>query len=254
MPLTDPVELLAPSPVHLLLLLIVLALLAFRAGRGSFLRRWRFILLAAVAWCWLAATPAFAHWMGRVLEAQYAPLAAGASLPENPVILVLAGGDSFEPSLPDRLQLNLAGYRRTAEGARLWHLAGGTLLLVGTTAGDGPPEAERMATLAENLGVARASIRTETASRNTWQNLRNAVPLIAPERPVILVTSALHMPRAMGVARQLGLAPLAAPADFRARSDLAWHAWLPNSQSLGLFRLVLHEWTGRAYYALRGWS
>ena len=55
-------------------------------------------------------------------------------------------------------------------------------------------------------GVPEADVLAETASRDTMQNLRNAVSLL-PEgtQTVTLVTSDYHLPRAMRIARDLGL-------------------------------------------------
>lgn len=255
MPIINPVELLAPSALHLLLLLIVLAVFAFRATTESALRRWRFVLLAAIAWCWLLTTPVFINWLALQLENDYPPIAARDVLPSNPVIIVLSAGSAFERSLPDGLQLNLASYRRAQAAVSLWRRTQGTLVFAGTLNPDGAhPVSGRIAMLAMQFGVPADAIRMETKSLNTYENLRNAMEIIAPESRVVIVTSAMHMPRAMAVANALGLEAIAAPADFRAKQDMSWRAWLPDSGTRPLQKQVLHEWLGRAWYALRGWT
>lgn len=249
--LTNPVGLLMPTPLHLLALLVVLCILSFR--RHSRMRHWRFVLLAGVAWCWVLSTPAIAHRLTLQLERQYAPLTA--TVNGSPLILVLASGDAYENSQPDPLQLDLASFRRTQVAVSLWRETGGILLFAGTIhRHEQRPVAARMAELARSSGVPAAHIRVETRSRSTRENLLNNLAILEPARQVILVTSAAHMPRAMAVAHALGLDPLAAPADFRAKRALTWRAWLPNSQSLPLLSFALREWTGRLYYALRGWT
>lgn len=250
--LTNPVGLLMPTPLHLLALLIVLCALAFR--RQSALRRWRYALLAAVAWCWVLSTPAVAHRLTAELERQYPPLTPKIGF-DDPLILVLASGDAYEDTQPDVLQLDLASYRRTQTAVSIWRTTGGELLFAGTIhVRERLPVAARMAELARSSGVPAASVRAETRSRSTRENLRNNLAALRSAPGVILVTSAAHMPRAMAVARALGLEPVAAPADFRAKDSLTWRAWLPNSQSLPLLGFALREWTGRAYYELRGWT
>src|SRR5690606_20289915 len=55
------IDLLLPSSVHLLLLLLILATAAFRPGAPGGLRRWRHVLAATAAWTWLASTPVLVH-------------------------------------------------------------------------------------------------------------------------------------------------------------------------------------------------
>lgn len=252
--LNNPVDIFMPTPLYLLLLLVVLAVLAFRSPRLR-VRRWRFPLLLAAAWCWLVSTPAFVHFLAAGIESRY-PKIEAANLPHEPLIIVLAAGDPDEESLPAGDHLNTASLRRTIEAARLWRENGGSLIFTGTALRDERSAvSERMADLARDFGVPDKNILVETASLNTYENIRNSMALLEPApRKFVLVTSALHMPRAMAVARQLGADAIAAPADFRARQQLAWTAWLPSSGTLPMLRLVLHEWVGLVVYRWRGWA
>lgn len=251
----DPAALLTPSSLHLLAVMIALTVLAFRSQARWRLRSWRHVLVVATAWCWLAATPVFVNGLAMRLESRYPPVAAVETLPENPVIIVLASGPAYEESLPDGLQLNLAAHRRTHAAVGLWQHTGGTLIFSGTTFHDETHAVSaRMALLAVQLGVPREAIRLETRSRNTYENLRNTASMIGPGRKVIVVTSALHMPRAMAVAEALGMNAVAAPADFRAKRWMSWRAWLPDAGTREYLYMVLHEWFGLAWYELRGWT
>lgn len=242
-----------PTPVHLLALLIGLAVMAFRTRAR--LHRWRYVLLAAVAWSWLLLTPAFAHHLALRLEARYPPVPVGAMKLHEPVIVVLASGSSYDHSLPDALQLDAASFRRTLTAVDAWRTTGGTLLFSGTVRPPGAPAvAARMAMLARMSGVPAAHVRVEPASLDTSENLRNSFAMIDADRDIVIVTSAIHMPRAMAVAHALGRQPHAIAADHRGDPSLTWRAWLPNSKSLPLLRLVVHELTGLAYYRLRGWT
>lgn len=252
--LNNPVDIFMPTPLHLLLLLLILVVLAFRTSNVAF-RRWRWLLLLASAWCWLVATPVLAHFLGARLESAYPPIEI-AAVPRESVILVLAAGDPDERSLPDGDHLNTASLRRTIAAVRIWRERGGMLIFSGTAFHDERSAvSERMAELAREFGVPEKNIRIETTSLNTYENISNSIQLMDPARqPLVLVTSALHMPRAMAVARKLDVQPLAAPADFRARRELTWRAWLPNSGALPMLRLVLHEWVGLVVYRWRGWA
>ena len=253
--LNSPVDFLMPTPLHLLLLLVLVSVMAFRAAPGAPLRRWRFLLMAVTAWCWVMSTPVFGHWLGRELEERY-PGVALTALPRNPVILVLASGEPWEPAMSNRYNLDLASLRRTITAVHAWRETGGSLIFSGSTwQGNARPAAERMAEFARELGVPAEKIRLETASRTTYENLRNSAALVEGNgAEILLVTSAWHLPRAMAVAHRLGLQPIPVPSDHRARRELTWRAWWPNSRALPTLGLVLHEWAGWLYYRIRGWA
>jgi uncharacterized SAM-binding protein YcdF (DUF218 family) len=107
----------------------------------------------------------------------------------------------------------------------------------------------------EALGVAHERITAEEQSRNT---IENAVfsRLVANPKPGerwLLVTSAYHMPRAMGVFRAAGFPVEAYPVDWRTRgpTDLVR---LFSSLSDGLQRTdtAAHEWVGLFAYWITG--
>ena len=246
---SNPVDILLPTPVHLLLLLLALTVAAFRCRVR--LRRWRWLLLLATAWTWTVLTPAVAFWLAGMLEDDFRAAVPG----EARFVVVLASGNSYESSLRGEYQLDQAGLRRTLAGIAAWRRQDdAALVFSGASWREEPqPVSVRMGALAAALGVPRARLIVETESVNTYENLRNIGRLLPRGEPFLLVTSALHMPRAMAVARSLGLEAHPVPCDFRARRDFGWRAWLPNSRALPLMAWTLHEWLGRGYYRLRGW-
>ncbi len=111
-------------------------------------------------------------------------------------------------------------------------------------------EADAAAEVLVALGVPRARIEIERRSRNTYENAVNAAAIVHPKagETWVLVTSAFHMPRAMGCFRVAGFAPLADPVDYR---------WL-GSIGLGFnlvgglddLDLAVHEYFGLLSYRL----
>ena len=118
-------------------------------------------------------------------------------------------------------------------------------------------EAPIAAQLLEEFGVARDRILLEETSRSTAENARFLRASVAP-RPGerwLLVTSAFHMPRAIGVFRKVGFEVEAYPVDWRTRGWV--DATVPFDRlSSGLARtdVALHEWGGLAIYWLTGRS
>jgi uncharacterized SAM-binding protein YcdF (DUF218 family) len=100
-------------------------------------------------------------------------------------------------------------------------------------------------------------VQAEGNSINTRENAIFSYQTLAPRgvRRILLVTSAMHMPRAVGAFRKAGFQVIAAPADFHAGWDQPdiLSRWFPNAGNLLYAGLALHEWVGIATYRLRGW-
>lgn len=253
----DPVELLIASPLHLLVLLIILCVVAFRAPPASRLRRWRVPLAVLLAWAWVTMTPALAHMLATQLERAYSYPDTASMVTEGrePLIIVLASGDRFNHAIPDSRQLDQGGLRRVIAAVDLSRETGGQLLMVGSGyRGERHPLAERMAQLARDLGVAPVDVRAVPGSLNTYENLEQLDPRLLEGRQVFLVTSAFHLPRAVAVARKQQLDVIPVPCDYRAKPEVTWRAWLPQNGAWQLLKIVLHERVGLLYYKIRGWA
>ena len=105
------------------------------------------------------------------------------------------------------------------------------------------------------MGVDPQRITLETRSRNTDENARFTAALVHPQsdQTWLIVTSAYHMPRAMGLFRKAGFEAIAYPVDYRTvggRRDWRLNANLPRG--LELFDLAVHEWVGLVAYRLSG--
>jgi len=116
-----------------------------------------------------------------------------------------------------------------------------------------PAEATELATLLTEMGVARARIEIESASRTTGENatlsFRLAQP--APGETWALVTSASHMPRAVGTFRHAGFSVVAAPTDWRSDSG---HALPSAGANLALADTAAKEYLGLFAYWISGRS
>jgi uncharacterized SAM-binding protein YcdF (DUF218 family) len=99
----------------------------------------------------------------------------------------------------------------------------------------------------ENIGVPKSRIELEMRSYNTAENARYSFEMARPHKDQIwlLVTSAYHMPRAVGSFRAVGFTVEPYPV----------HGALTRSQS-GMSALwrdqIVHEWLGLIFYRLTG--
>jgi uncharacterized SAM-binding protein YcdF (DUF218 family) len=119
------------------------------------------------------------------------------------------------------------------------------------------PEAPIAGRLLERLGISADRIVLENDSRTTDENARFTRRLISPKPAErwLLVTSAFHMPRAIGVFRKEGFNVEAYPVDWRTRGWI--DVKIPFGRlSSGLARsdLAVHEWIGLLAYWLTGKS
>ncbi|MCX6917262.1 MAG: YdcF family protein [Verrucomicrobia bacterium] len=180
-------------------------------------------------------------------------------------ILVLSGGTL--PKLPPRPTVEVAeAGDRVLYGAYLYRQGRAPRIICTGNVGTGGiaprPAADDMAELLVMLGVPKEAIITETKAENTHQHAVNLYPLLRDRgfKRILLVTSALHMPRSMGVFKRScpGVEFLPAPTDFRVVDlDLPWYRemvnLIPTPSSYFQFPETMHEYLGMAYYRLRGW-
>lgn len=127
----------------------------------------------------------------------------------------------------------------------------------GSFSGDVGDEADHVRRFARGLGFDDRAVIFERKSRNTFENaaFTKAVVEPAPGERWLMITSAAHMPRAVGCFRAVGFDVVPVPVDFRTRgtSDLLRPA---RSLAQGLSRLdyAFREWAGLLAYWVSGRS
>lgn len=218
--------------------------------------------LAAIAIVYgLAAIYGVDYWIGRVLATGYRPFVA-ADVSRGPVAIVVMGSGSFtardwdhnEYSMPDK-----AAASRVLEAVRVYHLVNPDLVISsgGKIHPDDPwiATAEAMRDALLQLGVPASRIALQTKSRNTYEEAVDDAKLCASLNihRIIVVTSDLHMRRAIGAFRAAGVN--AVPAIVRdSNTARYWYEWvLPGDLGLLKASLIAHEVLGIGYYAARGW-
>lgn len=190
------------------------------------------------------------------LESRFTPLAADAPAPAGIIVLGGAVGEIetvFGPQLlltdaAERMTEGLALARRYPQ-ARLVFTGGSAALL-----GSDRTEAQAAQKLWESLGVAPERVLYESRSRNTYENAVFSRELVQPKpgERWLLVTSAHHMPRSVGIFRKAGFPVTPAPVDFRAPTGPRLPLVREWSAGLSLFDMAVHEWFGLIAYRVRG--
>jgi uncharacterized SAM-binding protein YcdF (DUF218 family) len=230
-------------------------------GLGLLLLRWRrsgrLVMAVGALWLLLWSLPMPAFWLGRGLERQY-PQRLAAAYPKADAIVLLGGGmTGARPGWIDRPEASNAAADRVWFAARLYKAGRAPWIIVsaGSSPDAGQPEADAMASLLVDLGVPKSALLLDTQSRNTWQNALYSNDLMNAHHltTALLVTSALHMPRALAAFRKRGVEVIPAPADFDGPPVGAWpQRWLPSADALRKSSRAFTEYVGLWGYRLRG--
>lgn len=239
------------APTNALVVLLALGVVGSRRPLGRVAVR-----IAAAGLVLFGLSPA-ANWLILPLEQRFPPWHEAGRAPDG--IVVLGGAqDTAVFAARGDLALN-EGAERMVEAVALARrypqarivFSGGEAPLVAS----GVTEADAARTLFARAGVAAERVSYESASRNTYENavLSRALARPQPGERWLLVTSAFHMPRAIGCFRAAGFPVEAVPVDYRT-VGAASAAWPFFFASDGLRRtdLAVKEWVGLVVYALTG--
>jgi uncharacterized SAM-binding protein YcdF (DUF218 family) len=241
-----------PSDIAATLAAIGVALMFTRLRRAG-----RRLATLGVALLLVAGLSPLGNALMLPLEDRFPPWDASRGAPSGIIVLGGAVGPELSAArnTPD---LNESAERITATAvlarqypqARIVYSGGNARLVL-----NGGIEADYAIELLESLGVARARVVAERQSRNTIENAEFSKQLVQPKpgERWLLVTSAYHMPRAIGAFRRAGFPVEAYPVDWRTRGPI--DRWLPfESVTAGLRRTdtAVHEWIGLVAYRLTG--
>ena len=188
------------------------------------------------------------------LELWYPPLLDTSGMKDVKWVVVLGSGHTSSPELPPNAQVFNSSLSRIVEGIRIHRaLPGSKLILSGGAVFDPVPEAETMAAVARMLGVSPNDMVLESQSQDTGQQSQFVQGIVQDDR-CILVTSAIHMPRAMLVFEQKGLKPTPAPTDFGdwMRKENRPNQFFPRAGELRKVEAALHEYLGLLWARVTG--
>ncbi len=192
------------------------------------------------------------------LEARFPPPPDTMAPPDG--VIVLGGAiDERLSAYRNRPMLVDAAERLTAPIALKRKYPNARLVFAGGSAalrGSPYAEADVVQRFWRDVGLDQDDILYERRSRNTYENAVFARELLHPKpgERWLLVTSAMHMPRAVGAFREAGFDVIAYPVDYRT-SGAAWLEF-PGSptKGLGVVDFAVHEWVGLVVYWLAGKS
>lgn len=253
-------KLLAPelSPLVIVCELLLIAILALRRAP----RLARASAVAALLLLVLASNRYFSTALTGYLESRHLP---DAPLPRTQAIVVLSSG--VEPAIAPQptVALDSETANRLLYGVQLYQRKLAPIVIVSggrlPWSKNEPPLSEGMAEVIELMGVPKSAIVQEAASANTYENAAY-VRTILKERQIsriLLVTSAMHMPRALALFQRQGIDAIAAPCDFVALTRPKPEDWraaaldlIPDAGYLQMTSMAVKEYLGIAVYHAAG--
>ncbi len=238
----------------------IVALLVFAAFAKS--ERWRRRTFAAgLVLLWLLTNHAFFNLVVRGWEP---PPVAAASIDPPAEVAIVLGGYSNPYILPSDDRYNFAwNANRLTQALELYFQGRVRRLLL--SGGSGNPfdqsysEAREVVRLLTLLGIPEQDLIVEGRSRNTHENAVRSKAVLdslgLSSQKCLLITSAWHMPRALGCFRKAGLDVQPYPVDYMSeRWRWTPSMWLwPNPMDLHRWTLLWNEWAGYVVYWLKGY-
>ncbi len=240
------------KPSNLLALILAFGFVLRAFGR----RRIGGVLVAGTLAAFLAAAVLpLGAWLISPLENRFpAP-----TLPDHVEGIIVLGG-AMSPALSaDRktVALNDNAKRLVAFAALARRLPEAKLVFTG---GSGDPfhpelrEADWLGPFLDAAGIARERVVVERDARNTDDNARMSKALVKPHagEAWVLVTSARHMPRAVGVFRKHGWPVIPYPVDYLTTRTVGFGIGFNVAGGITALDAGAYEWFGLAYYRLSG--
>jgi uncharacterized SAM-binding protein YcdF (DUF218 family) len=237
-------------------------LMALAVGWLLYRRKWQPALWLALptALLWLLGSTPLAETLVERTERAYATNLV-TSVPTADVVIALGGGHTTSRLDPLGFSNNEAGDRVLAAIELVRRGKARTLVLGGTALPPRPPERPALALVQDwitrwqlvpgavtNLGVCANTHDEALRCRQLCQELG--------WKRVILVTSALHLPRSAAVFRKAGVDVIPVPADFQVAGipqPPGSFSPFPRQHRFELLSLYIHEQVGFLVYRLRGW-
>ena len=172
------------------------------------------------------------------------------------VLMLGSGFDTGLLRIRHAPQTNIGAYRLVEGYAAARHYPDARIVFSGGSGalrGQRFSEAETARIILEEMGLDPKRLVLEARSRNTYENIVFTKEIVKPKpgQVWLLATSAIHMPRAMAIARKQGWPMVPWPTDYFTAPNSKGD-WLFVADNLGMADYAVHEWIGMLAYRLTG--
>lgn len=241
------------SPDILLVVFLAVSLMLLYMGQYNTARQW---LSGLILFMVILTVLPVGDWLYYPLEKRFPPCRQ--LPPAIDGVIVLGGADNVRQSfLWQQVELNRSAERFFAfiqlatKYPHARHVFTGGSGSLSFQAYKGADVAKQ---LFKEQGLDVSSIIFESQSRNTFENALFTRKLVNPKprEHWVLITSAAHMPRSVGVFSKVGWQVIPYPVDHATHGETLFRLSLDFSGNLGQLKRALQEWTGLAAYYLTG--
>ena len=233
-----------PFPLLLILIICIKFLTSKNIHKFS-----QYFLAISVFWLFAISTPFIPNLMVLPLENRFKTFTPINSIknPQFVNILVLGAGSSYDTSYPANNNLFGNTLFRLSEGIRIQRLIPGSIIVTSASGYENEiSQAEVTREAAILLGVDSLHIKMQKKPKNTKEEASEYKRLYGASAQLILVTSAIHMPRAIKLFRKAGLNPLPAPTNhlIKKGKHTDFWSWFPSSGNIRKMESAFHEYVG----------
>ena len=242
-------QLCCPLGLSLLMILVGMAIWKLRPQK----RLGFFLVLAGWGWLFVMSMPPTSHYLVKSLEQRAGPSVDPEELSHAGVKhIVVLGATVVQFGRTPAERWHRVGLLRLMEGIRLSQALPNTVLVLsGGSFRDSQSDADAIAELPVSLGIPKDRMILETRATTTEHEAQLFAPIVG-DRPFALVTSAIHMPRAMAIFRRLGAHPLPCPCDFESSRPRPFYKWfIPDAEALCDSQQAVHEYLGLLWLHMR---
>lgn len=234
------------TTLNFMMFLLLLALLAARFKKSGLAKK---LVIAAGIVFILCSTGYLPPFLAKKLESRYSPLNVSTLKVVRGKIYIhlLGSGYGADPRLPATAQLGTTAQVRLIEAIRIYRQLDSSILVCsGSSVSEPLPQSQVARRAAILLGVDSARIITLDTPSTTQEEAEALGNRAEKNSTIIIVTDALHMPRAIKLFTQQGFHPAAAPTNFKVLqtpNELSFK-WWPSLGNISLMDMILHEYLG----------
>jgi uncharacterized SAM-binding protein YcdF (DUF218 family) len=239
--------------LNLLILLLVLAFIFNKYKK----RRAAIGLVCGAALLFLVCSTAYLpNYLAGNLEGKYLPYKPAIPFNDSERVLihVLGSGYVLDQRLPPNAQIGWCALGRLAEAIRVHRMIkNSTIICSGYSSLGLETQAQVTRRAAIALGVDSGQVETLNLPSTTQEEASELAAHYSKKSHLIVVTDAIHMPRAIKLFTAQGFNPVAAPTNYKInegpiQDDIKW---FPSFERMGLMNYVIHEYLGNLKAALQ---
>ena len=214
------------------------------------LKKGRKFIIAGTIFLFIMSSDTFTYWLAAPFEAKYEAQKNPGSDIKYEYIHSLGSGHSDNDDLPANSRMGVQGLYRLTEAVRLYKLYPESKIIFSGYGGPSKDSTAKVsAEIAKMMGVPEDKIIILGEPKDTIEESLASYKIIG-DKPFLLVSSASHLTRSVGLFKKLGMNPTPAPTDFM--NSGKWRFGMPGSHGLYKAERGIYEALGTSWAWITG--